>query len=165
MKTLILALLVMPAFAEDPVPHVDSLISYAVPKGWKAERNEHGVQLSRGSQEIGLRVDGGEGAAYETLEDYAKALGIGAPTERSEIDVAGAKTPLYTTQASKLGQHPHVKRPIDKINAPRYTVLLPLDGGKFLVLQLKELSPAPTPRGRKAFESFLKTVRFKAKPR
>jgi hypothetical protein len=172
MKTLILAVLILPALAAEPKENPVSkpplefagVARFPPLEGWRVRRTEGAdpsLSLVRGEDIIKVRLFGGKGSRYPRYHDYLKgfeATTMGNPPERLRQETVGGLRVWFYRHGYPLMQgDPHVMDPRPPELAMEEFCILPA-GGRFLVLSWASESAAPEPEadGEEAWRSFLR---------
>ena len=157
--------------ADAPAPSraVAALVSHQAPKGWKTEEYANGggadpvVAHVDGLDRITVRVFGAPGSGYKTPALFlsgAAASSMGRrPEAAGNVTVAGRRLALYKRGFPIDLGDPHAPSGPVVLGREIFCVL-PVAGGRFVVLAYSRESPAPDleRRGEKAWENLLKTV-------
>ena len=171
MRAIILAALILPAFAaelkETPVskPPLEfaGVARFPPLEGWRVRRTE-GVDPSlaflRGQDGIRVKLFGGKGSRYLKLHDFLKgfeATTMGNPPERvGEATVGGLRVAFYRHGYPLTQGDPDVSDPRPPALATEEFCILPV-GSRFLVLSWSQESgaPDPEPESAAAWRAFL----------
>lgn len=157
--------------APTPSQAISALLSRQPPKGWNSEEyaNAGGADpveaFSDGVDRITIRAFGGPGSAYKKPAGFlagAAASTMGRkPESVGSATVAGRRLTVYKRGFPINLGDPHAPSGPPMLGKEFFCVL-PVSGGRFVVLSYARESPAPDleRRGEEAWEAFLRTVKL-----
>ncbi len=154
-----------------PSQAIAALVSRRPPKGWNLEEyaNSGGADPVEayvdGVDRITVRAFGGPGSAYKKPADFLSGAAAGTmgrkPEAAGSVKVAGRRLTVYKRGFPVNLGDPHAPSGPTMLGR-EYFCVLPVSGGRFIVLSYARESPAPDleRRGERAWEAFLKTVKL-----
>jgi hypothetical protein len=160
-----------PAEPSTPSRNIAAIVRYEAPKGWRLEEyaNNGGaepvVAFADGLDRITVRVYGAPGSSYATPADFvagpaASTMGR-EPEKIGRVTVAGQELDLYRHGFPIHLGDPHAPSGPVTLGKEIFCVL-PAANGRFVVLAFARESQVPDlePRGERAWEAFLETVKL-----